>query len=330
MPTRRRALLVILLLALVGLASLVVALAAGSLPVSAGDLGAALLGDRSTVAAEVVRELRLPRALAAFACGGLLALAGALMQVLLRNPLADPYVLGISGGASVGALCAMLFGLPLLLVNGGAFVGALAATLLVFGLARGDGSWTQTRLLLTGVIVAAGCGAAVALILSVAPENQLRGMLFWLMGDLSHAVTFWPALALLTLGLAAALPFSRDLNLLARGDLTARTLGVPVARLRGGVYVLAALATATAVTTTGSVGFVGLIVPHLVRLAIGNDQRVLLPAAALAGGALLTLADTLARTVVAPQQLPVGVLTALIGVPAFLYLLTRSPRGGAS
>ncbi|MBV6406871.1 MAG: Hemin transport system permease protein HmuU [Rhodocyclaceae bacterium] len=326
MPTRRRALLVILLLALVGLASLVVALAAGSLPVSAADVGRALLGDTSGMAAEVVRALRLPRALAAFACGGLLALAGALMQVLLRNPLADPYVLGISGGASVGALTAMLLGLPLLLVNGGAFAGALAATLLVFGLARGDGSWTQTRLLLTGVIVAAGCGAAVALILSIAPENQLRGMLFWLMGDLSHAASPWPALAMLALGLLAALPFSRDLNLLARGDLTARALGVPVARLRGGVYVLAALATAAAVTTTGSVGFVGLIVPHLVRLSVGNDQRVLLPAAALAGGALLTLADTLARTVVAPQQLPVGVLTALIGVPVFLFLLTRSPK----
>jgi len=325
-PTRRRALLVILLLALVGLASLVVALAAGSLPVSAADVGRALLGDTSGMAAEVVRALRLPRALAAFACGGLLALAGALMQVLLRNPLADPYVLGISGGASVGALTAMLLGLPLLLVNGGAFAGALAATLLVFGLARGDGSWTQTRLLLTGVIVAAGCGAAVALILSIAPENQLRGMLFWLMGDLSHAASPWPALAMLALGLLAALPFSRDLNLLARGDLTARALGVPVARLRGGVYVLAALATAAAVTTTGSVGFVGLIVPHLVRLSVGNDQRVLLPAAALAGGALLTLADTLARTVVAPQQLPVGVLTALIGVPVFLFLLTRSPK----
>ncbi|GIK26160.1 MAG: iron ABC transporter [Betaproteobacteria bacterium] len=330
MPTRRRALLVILLLALIGLASLVVALAAGSLPVSAADVGRALLGDTSDVAAEVVRELRLPRAMAAFACGGLLALAGALMQVLLRNPLADPYVLGISGGASVGALSAMLFGLPLLLVNGGAFAGALAATLLVFGLARGDGSWTQTRLLLTGVIVAAGCGAAVALILSIAPENKLRGMLFWLMGDLSHAASPWPALAMLALGLLAALPFSRDLNLLARGDLTARALGVPVARLRGGVYVLAALATAAAVTTTGSVGFVGLIVPHLVRLSVGNDQRVLLPAAALAGGALLTLADTLARTIVAPQQLPVGVLTALIGVPVFLYLLTRSPRGSAA
>jgi iron complex transport system permease protein len=330
MPTRRRALLVISLLTMLGLASLLLALAAGSLPVSAADIGRALLGETEGVAAEVVRELRLPRALAAFACGALLALAGALMQVLLRNPLADPYVLGISGGASVGALTAMLFGLPLAIIHGGAFAGALAATLLVFGLARGDGSWTQTRLLLTGVIVAAGCGAVVALILSIAPENKLRGMLFWLMGDLGHAGSPWPALAMLVLGLLAALPFSRDLNLLARGDLTARSLGVPVVRLRGGVYVLAALATAAAVTTAGSVGFVGLIVPHLVRLSIGNDQRVLLPAAALAGGALLTLADTLARTIVAPQQLPVGVLTALIGVPVFLYLLTRSPRGGAA
>ena len=330
MPTRRRALLVILLLALFGLASIVIALAAGSLPVSVADIGSALFGDTAGdtegVAAEVVRSLRLPRALAAFACGALLALAGALMQVLLRNPLADPYVLGISGGASVGALGAMLFGLPALLVHGGAFGGALAATLLVFGLARGDGSWTQTRLLLTGVIVAAGCGAAVALILSIAPENKLRGMLFWLMGDLSHAASPWPALAMLALGILAALPFSRDLNLLARGDIAARALGVPVTRLRGGVYVLAALATAVAVTTTGAVGFVGLVVPHLVRLAIGNDQRVLLPAAAIAGGVLLTLADTLARTIVAPQQLPVGVLTALIGVPVFLYLLTRSPK----
>ncbi len=326
MPTRRRALLVILLLALLGLASMLAALAAGSLAVAPADILYALAGDGAGVAAEVVRSLRLPRALAAFACGALLALAGALMQVLLRNPLADPYVLGISGGASVGALSAMLFGLPLVLVHGGAFAGALAATLLVFGLARGDGSWTQTRLLLTGVIVAAGSGAAVALILSVAPENELRGMLFWLMGDLGHAGSPGPALAMLALGLVAALPFSRDLNLLARGDATARALGVPVARLRAGVYVLAALATAAAVTTTGSVGFVGLIVPHLMRLSIGNDQRVLLPAAALAGGALLTLADTLARTIVAPQQLPVGVLTALIGVPAFLYLLGRSPK----
>lgn len=132
---------------------------------------------------------------------------------------------------------------------------------------------------------------------------------------------------MLAVGLTCALPLARDLNLLARGDLAARALGVPVARLRGLVYVAASLLTAASVTTTGSVGFVGLIVPHLVRLAIGNDQRILLPAAALAGGALLTAADTLARTIVAPQQLPVGVLTALIGVPVFLFLLTRNPRG---
>ena len=330
MPSRRRALLLLAALAALALASLVAALLAGSYAVAPGEVWAALTGAGQDTAGAVVSGLRLPRALAAFACGGLLALAGALMQVLLRNPLADPYVLGISGGAAVGALLAMLAGLALAWINLFAFAGAFAAMLLVFGLARGDGSWTQTRLLLTGVIVAAGCSAVVALILSVAPEHQLRSMLFWLMGDLSHAGTPWPALLVLALGLAAALPLSRDLNLLARGDLIARTLGVRVRGLRGAVYVLASLLTAVAVTTAGSVGFVGLVVPHLVRLAVGNDQRVLLPAAALAGGSLLVIADTLARTVVAPQQLPVGVLTALLGVPVFLYLLSRQTKGSAT
>src|SRR5574340_296946 len=330
MPTRRRAYLLISLIAALAAASLIAALAAGSMTVGTGDVVRALLGEAGGVATDIVRDLRLPRALTAFACGGLLALAGAMMQVLLRNPLADPYVLGISGGAAVGALSAMMIGLPLAAMHGGAFAGALAAMLLVFGLARGDGSWTQTRLLLTGVIVAAGCGAAVALILSIAPDSQLRGMLFWLMGDMRHAVSPWPALLVLGVGLACALPFARDLNLLSRGDVTARALGVPVARLRSMIYVLASLLTASAVTSAGSVGFVGLVVPHLVRLALGNDQRVLLPAAALAGGALLTFADTLARTVIAPQQLPVGVLTALIGVPVFLFLLTHSPRSAPS
>lgn len=330
MPTRRRALLVILALLALVLASLAASLLTGSYMVSPADVWAALGGAGEGVNADVVFGLRLPRALAAFACGGLLALAGALMQVLLRNPLADPYVLGVSGGAAVGALAAMLFGLPLLFVHGGAFAGALAAMLLVFGLARGDGSWTQSRLLLTGVIVAAGCSAAMALILSLAPEHKLHGMLFWLMGDLSHAGSPVLALGVLALGLTAAMPLARDLNLLARGDLVARTLGVGVSGLRGTVYGLGSLLTAVAVTTTGSVGFVGLVVPHLVRLAIGNDQRVLLPAATLAGGALLVVADTLARTIVAPQQLPVGVLTALLGVPLFLYLLSRQPKGGAT
>jgi iron complex transport system permease protein len=322
MPARRRALLVLALLAVLSLVSIAVALAVGSLSVPLREVFAAL-GGADTAARQIVLDLRLPRALAGFACGGLLALAGALMQVLLRNPLADPYVLGISGGAGVGALLAMLLGLAGLAVPGFSFVGALAAMLLVFGLAHGDGSWTQTRLLLTGVVVAAGCGAVVALILTLAPEQKIHGMLFWLMGDLSQAVDPRPALAVLAAAVLVTLPFARELNLLARGADQARALGVAVPVLRRIVYAVASLATAVAVTTAGSIGFVGLVVPHLVRLAIGNDQRLLLPAAALAGGSLLVLADTLARTIVAPVQLPVGVLTALIGVPVFLYLLGR-------
>ncbi len=326
MPSRRRALLVLLVLVLLAAASLVLALAVGSVALPLADLLTVVDGDHRSLANQVLFDLRLPRALAAFACGGLLALAGALMQVLLRNPLADPYVLGVSGGAAVGALLAMLFGLSPILAHGGAFGGALAAMLLVFGLAHGDGSWTQTRLLLTGVVVAAGCGAVVALILTLAPEQRIQGMLFWLMGDLSQAgqaVDPFALIAVLAVALAAALPFARELNLLARGFDAAQALGVAVPFLRRVIYLIASLATAVAVTTAGSIGFVGLIVPHLVRLAVGNDQRLLLPASVLAGGSLLVLADTLARTVAAPIQLPVGVLTALIGVPVFLYLLGR-------
>ncbi len=324
---RRRAFLVLALLALAAIASLLLSLAVGSIALAPGEVWAALFGVDEGLATEVVLNLRLPRALSAFACGGLLALAGALMQVLLRNPLADPYVLGISGGAAVGALGAMLLGTGFGLgLEAAAFLGALAAMWLVFGLSRGDGSWTQTRLLLTGVIVAAGAGAAVALMLSLAPEQQLRGMLFWLMGDASQAGDPLPPLLILGAGLLVAMFFARELNLLTRGPLLAATLGANVARLRLMLYFLASGLTAAAVTSVGSVGFVGLVVPHLARLALGNDQRLLLPAATLMGGALLTVADTLARSIIAPQQLPVGVLTALIGVPVFLFLLARAPR----
>jgi len=325
MPTRRRAFLILASLALLAVLSIGLALTVGSLRIPPADVLSALLG-REVPGIDVVLELRLPRALAGFACGGLLALAGALMQVLLRNPLADPYVLGISGGAGCGALFAILLGLPALGIDGLAFAGALGAMFLVFGLAHGDGSWTQTRLLLTGVIVAAGCGALVALMLAIAPEDRLRGMLYWLMGDLAQASGWLPGLLALVIGLALAMPFARELNLLARGMLQAQALGVAVNRLRYAIFLLASLATAASVTTAGSIGFVGLIVPHLVRLATGNDQRLLLPASVLAGGSLLVLAGTLARTLIAPQQLPVGVLTALIGVPVFLILLSRQPK----
>ena len=188
----RRAWLVIAGLVAAALAAFAWALMAGALPVSSDAMLAALVGTGSSMEADIVRTLRLPRAVAAFACGGLLALAGALMQVLLRNPLADPYVLGISGGAGVGAMFAILIGLPVLGIDGLAFLGALGAMFIVFGLAHGDGSWTQTRLLLTGVIVAAGCGAAVSLMLALAPDTRVMSMLFWMMGDASAAARPWP------------------------------------------------------------------------------------------------------------------------------------------
>ena len=325
MPTRRRAILILAALCLLAVGSFMLALTVGSFKVAYADVFAALLGHEGG-GGDVVLQLRLPRAIAGFACGGLLALAGALMQVLLRNPLADPYVLGISGGAGVGAMFAILIGLPVLGIDGLAFLGALGAMFIVFGLAHGDGSWTQTRLLLTGVIVAAGCGALVALMLAIAEEHKLRGMLFWLMGDLGQSTQWWPPLVALVVALTLAMPFARELNLLSRGMMQAQALGVAVDRLRYAIYLLASLATAASVTTAGSIGFVGLVVPHLVRLATGNDQRLLLPASVLAGGSLLVLADTLARTLIAPQQLPVGVLTALIGVPVFLFLLSRQPK----
>ena len=316
--------IILSVLCLAAAAAMGLSLMLGSVPVSPVDVGAVLTGGGDSLHRALILELRLPRTLAAFATGGLLAVAGALMQVLLRNPLADPYVLGISGGAAVGALLSMLAGLGTALVSGAAFAGALLSTLLVFGLAHGTGSWTPVRLLLTGVVVAAGWGALISFILAVAPGPELPGMLYWLMGDLSHARHPGPAWIVLVIVVLLAWPLGRSLNVLARGALQAAALGVSVRPLEWIVYLLAAVLTATAVTLAGTVGFVGLIVPHMLRLVLGNDQRVILPAAALAGGILLTLADTLARTVIAPQQLPVGVITALLGVPVFLYLLHRS------
>jgi iron complex transport system permease protein len=296
----------------------------GSASLSVGDTFAVLTGTGTPIQQTLVLELRLPRTLTAFATGGLLAVAGALMQVLLRNPLADPYILGLSGGAAVGALLAMMAGVAGAVVSGSAFAGALLATFLVFGLAHGTGSWTPSRLLLTGVVVASGWGALIALILAMSPARQLPGMLYWLMGDISPAANPVPGLVVLTLVCLLVVPLGRSLNVLARGPMQAAALGVSVRPLEWTIYILASLLTATAVTMAGSVGFVGLVVPHMLRLVLGNDQRLILPACAMAGGILLVLADTLARVVIAPEQLPVGVITALLGVPTFLYLLYRS------
>ncbi|MDB5727163.1 MAG: hmuU [Noviherbaspirillum sp.] len=285
---------------------------------------------------ELIWMLRVPRVLAAFAVGGLLSLAGALMQVLLRNPLSDPYVLGLSGGAAAGALSAMMVALYLGIgqegmAGAGAAVGAGIAVLLLFGLVHQPLRRLPAapfaaghRLILTGVMIASGFGALVTLLLSLAPDAQMRGMVFWLMGDLEGNRFIMPAWLILLAAIGWAVIHARQLNLLARGESFAQLLGVPVVRLRVMTVCVASVATAAAVSAAGTIGFVGLVVPHAIRLMFGNDQRILLPASVLAGGSVLTLADLMARTVVAPTQLPVGVITALAGVPVFLWLLSRS------
>jgi len=306
------------------LAAFFVALSCGSADTSFGETLRALAGTASERTNSLILDLRLPRALTAFSVGGLLAIAGVLMQVLLRNPLAAPYILGSSGGAAVAALAAMLLGMGSFVVDLAAFGGAMAATLLVFSIAHGTGSWAPARLLLTGVVLAAGFSAATTLMLALSPDQNLRGMLFWLMGDLSFAFDPWRCfLALVFLVFASTLA-ARHLNVLSRGELQAAIVGMPVVGFRYLVFAAASLATALAVTTVGVIGFIGLVVPHLVRLVAGSDHRIVVPASALAGGILLVIADTMARTVIAPRQLPVGALTAMIGVPLFLILMGRS------
>jgi iron complex transport system permease protein len=327
---RRRATLA--LLGACALAALVGAGLAGSVTVPFADvpraLASLLAGSPDGMAATLL-DLRLGRASSAFVTGAALALAGVMMQALVRNPLADPYVLGVSAGAAVGALAALLFGAALWMVDLGALAGAVAISLLLYLLARRDlgGGRGSVRtgesgvLLLTGVVLASACMALVTLMLSVAPESRLRGMVFWMIGDLAGAS--WRLLPWLVLAgaLLLALRQARALNVMALHADAAVTLGVNVTRLRRFLFVSSGLLTACAVTTGGSIGFVGLVVPHACRHAFGPDHRILLPAAALAGGGFLVLADTLARTVLAPQQLPVGVLTSLIGVPVFLFQL---------
>ena len=311
------------LLALTVLALLALSLASGSLPLTPSEVVSALTSDAPSFARDVVLELRLPRALAAFAVGGLLALAGAMLQVLLRNPLADPYVLGVSGGASVAALVAIMLGLPAAGVDGLAALGALGACLLVFALAQGPGGWTPTRLLLTGVVVAAGAGSVVSLLLALGDDARLRGMVFWLLGDLS-GTRRWPwLLGLLAVATVAGVVLGRHLNVLARGAAQAASVGMDVRRLQVVLFVASSVLTGCAVSAAGSIGFVGLVTPHIARLALGSDNRVVLPAAALLGGALLMAADLAARVLIAPRQLPVGALTALVGVPLFLLLMYR-------
>jgi len=304
-------------------ASVLAALSFGSYPIDLTSIVDSIVFPAPGVAHDVIWNLRAPRAFAAFACGSLLALAGALLQVLLRNALADPFVLGVSGGASLGALLALTAGAGAAAMNLSAFAGAAAAIVIVFGLTYRGGDWNVYRLLLTGVVLSAGLSALISLTLVLAPDAQLKGMLFWLMGDLSQATSAAPAWLVLAMLAAFAIGVAGKLDLLALGELKARSLGVAVGALQIAVFAAAALATVTAVVLGGAIGFIGLIAPHAIRLCGVANHRALIPLSMLLGGAFLTIADTAARTAWAPQQLPVGIFTALLGVPAMLLLLGR-------
>lgn len=332
---RRRALAVLGSLLLLALAGMLACAAIGSVALPLAGMPGALLEllhDTPRSLNATLLLLRLGRGASAFVTGASLALAGVMMQALLRNPLADPYILGISGGAAAGALATMLLASAVWAVELGAFAGALVISLLLYLLARRDlkaGAAQEggsALLLLTGVILSSGCMALVTLMLALAPESQLRGMVFWMIGDLGAATPSARAWLLLAAASILALRLARPINIMALHADTALTLGVQVGALRRNLFVLCSVLTASAVASAGSIGFVGLIVPHACRFALGPDHRLLLPAATLAGGLFLLIADTLARTLAAPQQLPVGVITAFVGVPVFLLQLHRARR----
>ena len=301
----------------------------GAAEISPGTIIDVLAGGGGETARTIVLELRLPRAVLAALVGGALGLAGAVLQALLRNPLAEPYLLGVSGGAAVGAVTAIVLGwnlraswaLPL-----AALAGALVAIFLVLRIATRAARGLDTRvLLLAGVVIGAFFNAVILLLLTFAPAETFRSAVFWMMGSLAAAN--WPSVTVVSAYLAPAvlvlLLMARPLNLLAVGEETALYLGARVERVKLAAYLVSSLLVAAAVAVSGVIGFIGLIVPHAVRLMWGSDHQLLLPASVLLGGAFLLVTDTVARTAAAPTELPVGVITALVGVPLFVVLLTR-------
>jgi iron complex transport system permease protein len=310
--------------------SIVAGVRFGSVPLTTGEVLAVLSGSGDPIPRDIVLGLRLPRVLLGVLVGGGLAIAGATFQALLRNPLAEPYILGISGGASVGAVLVLAFGwaaagswaLPL-----AAFAGAIVAIAMVFGVATSTGRAMDVRvLLLAGVVVAAFFSACITLILSVSPARTVQSAVLWIMGSLA-AATWRGVLLTAAYTLPASLvllAFARPLNLMAIGEETAAYLGAEVEHVKRAALLIAALITASGVAVAGVIGFVGLVVPHAVRLVIGSDHRALLPLSFLAGGTFLTAADLVARLTLAPTEIPIGVITAFVGVPFFLLLLRRS------
>lgn len=330
--TLRYALMVCLMLALFMLLVMAAGALFGSerLPVGAtlcaiftGGSGAC---DLSSIERAILFDVRLPRIVLAATVGASLAAAGAGYQALLRNPLAEPYLLGISNGAALGTMIALVFfgtmewSRPLM-----AFAGALGATFIVYRLARGRAGTSPERLILAGVIVTTFLSSVIVFVTTLMDATRIRSFTFWLLGDLSGSTAQMLTIALMAalLGVIVLAINARALNLMMLGERDAFDLGVEVERVRLTVFLVASLLVGASVASSGSVGYVGLVVPHLVRLSVGSDNRLAIPAAALAGASFVIVADTVARTVIAPRELPVGAITALIGAPLFIYLLRR-------
>jgi iron complex transport system permease protein len=322
-------LMLALLLGVVGIVSLGFGPVSISTRAMAGCLLHAATGNTRNMTSNcrmIVLNLRLPRVLLALLVGAALSVAGAGFQALLRNPLADPYVLGVSSGAALGAILAMLAQpSSVLLTMGAAFLGALVTVAAVYFLGRRGGQLDSYTLLLAGVISASFFSAVIMFLMTSLPNRDLRGMAFWLMGDLSSPLPVrlgWLMLvAWMVIG--AIFTTSADLNLLSAGEREAMHLGVNVGRVKLVVYLGGSLLTALAVSVSGAIGYIGLLVPHVMRMLFGSDYRLLIPASALGGAIALIAADTLARTIIAPTELPVGAMTAIAGAPVFIYLLRR-------
>jgi iron complex transport system permease protein len=315
------------------LAALAVSLLAGSAPLSPGTVWRALVGSGDPSAVTIVRELRLPRALLGALVGGVLAVSGAALQALLGNPLADPYLLGVSGGAACGTLLGALLGLGARGAWGSSFalplagfLGALVAVLVVGAGASVQGRLDRGRLLLAGVVVNALASAILLFLLSFGEAARTQSFVFWMLGSLAGATGgAVEALAVYAVvGLAVLFPLARAFDALSLGEETATTLGIRVESVKRAAYLAASLLAAAAVAATGIIGFVGLLVPHAVR-RLAPSHRALLALSFFGGGALLVAADTLARTLFAPAEISVGAVTALLGAPAFLVLLRARP-----
>lgn len=307
-------------------------LLSGQSGLSLSQVAAALQGGDPGAASDIVLRIRLPRVALAAGVGASLAVAGVLFQALLRNPLADPFILGISGGAALGGIVVLAFGSAVGIgqsaVPLAAFAGAILTTALLFGITGFGGRVSTTGLLLTGVVFNAFASAAIVFIASLAGLTEGASIFLWLIGNLSTGDLRMAGVvaAFLLLGLACAVPLARGLNLLALGDEQASQLGVDVERHKRILLLATSLMVGAAVSVSGLIGFVGLIIPHLLRLLLGPDHRLLVPASALGGAAFLVVCDTTARVVLSGRELPVGAITALVGGPLFLFLLRRHHR----